>query len=299
MNHATIGIELTHLRYFVIVARELHFGRAARILAITQPPLTQQIQRLEQRIGFPLFERSTRRTVLTDSGAAFLPHAIAALAEAERGVNAAQLAGRGELGQLVIATPPSVMLSGLPKVIRWFRRAVPNVELTLQEMSTSAVLVALQAGAADLGFLRCPEIPSGTRLKELVRFSENVVLVVPRAHPLAALKRLELHHVASEPFVFFPRRLGEGFHDELLQFCRIAGFEPRIVQEATQWSTVIALVEAGLGITIGPASISRLTGRGCVSRILSGTSTTFLLAGGEPTLKASAERFVAACKAHL
>ncbi|MDX1982762.1 MAG: LysR substrate-binding domain-containing protein [Bryobacteraceae bacterium] len=297
MNSVKLGIELTHLRYFVVVAEELHFGRAARKLAISQPPLTQQIQRLEARIGFALFERSTRHTALTDAGATLLPLARAALEDVDRAVDAARRAGRGEVGQFVVATPPSVMLGGLPRLIRWFRRTLPDTGLLLREMSTSAVMEALESGSVDVGFLRCPQLPA--RLRELFRYREDVAIVLPRHHRLAAARRLKLHQLSGEPFVFFPRRLGEGFHDELLQLCRQAGFEPRIVQEATQWSTVVALVESGLGVTIGPASIARLTARGCVARILPGMSTTVLLACGQQPLKGAARRFAEACQARL
>ena len=295
MNDNTLGIELTHLRYFVAVADELHFSRAARILNVSQPPLTQQIQRLEQRIGFALFERSTRRTTLTDAGAAFLPFARAALADVARAIAAAQCAGRGEQGQLVVATPPSVMLAGVPKAIRRFRAEFPGVELTLRELSTAAIVEALESGGADAGFLRCPEPPAG--LRELCRFSEDVVVILPARHRLAAAKRLKPEQLAKEPFVFFPRRLGAGFHDELLGHCREAGFEPRVVQEATQWPTVVSLVEAGLGVTIGPACIARLAGRGCVAKRLPGRSTAVLLACAR--LTPTAERFAAVCRAQL
>ncbi|MBI4909393.1 MAG: LysR family transcriptional regulator [Acidobacteria bacterium] len=291
MNH---GIEITHLRYFVAVAEELHFGRAATRLAISQPPLTQQIQRLEERIGFALLDRSTRRTELTEAGAALLVRARAVLAELDRAVEAARAAGRGETGELVVGTPPSVMLAGLPNVIRWFRRQMQGVELRLRELSTAAIMEGLQGGALDVGFLRAPSVAGD--LRELFRFSEGVAVVMARHHRLAAVRRLRLEQLAREPFVSFPRRLGAGFHDELWEMCRSAGFEPNVVQEATQWSTVVALVEAGLGVTIGPASIARLGVRGCVARVLPGRTTTVLLACGPQRLKAAGERFVEGCR---
>ena len=297
MNHARLGIELTHLRYFAVVAEELHFGRAALKLGVSQPPLTQQIQRLEQRIGFALFERSTRRTALTEAGGALLPIARAVLADVDRGIDAAQRAGRGESGQLVVGTPPSVMLAGLPKVIRWFRRKLPAVDLRLCEMSTAAVIESLAAGSVDVGFLRSPELPQG--LQELFRFQENVVILLPAHHPLAKKQQLKLEQLAAEPFVFFPRRLGDAFYDELLDHCRKAGFTPNVVQEATQWSTVASLVEAGLGVSIGPASIARLAARGCISRVLPGKRTTVLIASQKQRLTPTAEQFAQACRTQL
>ncbi|MFN7935076.1 MAG: LysR substrate-binding domain-containing protein [Bryobacteraceae bacterium] len=294
---ASSGVELTHLRYFVTVAEELHFGRAAEKLAISQPPLTQQIQRLEQRIGFALFARTTRRTELTDAGAALLPLARAALEQVERALSAAQAAGRGEAGKLVIATPPSVMLGSLPRVIRWFRKTLPHVELSLREMSTAAIGEALREGTADIGFLRCDSAPDG--LRELHRYKEGVAVILPRQHRLAASRRVRLAALHKDPFVFFPRRLGASFYDELMTFCRQAGFEPRIVQEATQWPTVVALVEAGMGVTIAPASVARLAARKCVTCMLPGVTTTVLAASGLQELGGAGRRFLEGCVGRL
>jgi DNA-binding transcriptional LysR family regulator len=279
MNLAALGIELTHLRYFVAVAEELHFGRAAKRLSVSQPPLTQQIQKLEQRIGFALFARSTRRTELTAAGAAMLPEARAALEAAERSVEMARRAGRGETGRLTLATPPSVMLAGLPKIVRTFRRKLPGVEVELREMATAAIGEAVARGSADLGFLRSPVAPEG--LREHFRFRERVAVILPRGHRLAGSRRVRLAQLAGDAFVFFPARLGPEFHAELLGLCRAEGFEPRVVQEATQWSTVVALVEAGLGVTIAPEPVCRLGGRGCVWRRVAGAVTTVLLVSGE------------------
>lgn len=282
-------IELSHLRYFVAVAEELHFGRAALRLAISQPPLTQQIQRLEERVGYALFERSTRRTSLTEAGEAMLPLARAAIEQTAQAVEAARRAGRGDTGTLIVGTPPSVMLAGLPKVIRAFRRAVPDVDLQLREMSTAAIIDALHSGTVDIGFLRSPATPDG--LRELFRFPEGVSAILPQRHRLAATPRFRLAHLAREAFVFFPRRLGTDFHDELLQICEREGFAPRVVQEATQWSTIVALVEGGLGVSIGPASVARLGGRGVVIRELPGVTTSVLLAAKPGRMKPQAERF--------
>lgn len=291
MNLAALGIELTHLRYFVAVAEELHFGRAALRLAVSQPPLTQQIQRLEQRIGCPLFERTTRRTSLTSAGAAMLPHARAALESADRAIHDARRAGRGELGALTLATPPSVMLAGLPNLIRAFRRKLPNVQLDLREMATAAIADSLVRGSAGLGFLRSPLLPSG--LQEHLRVHEAAAVILPRRHRLAAAPRLRLEQLAREPFVFFPARLGPEFHAELLGLCRARHFEPRVVQEATQWSTVLAFVEAGLGVTIAPEPVCRLAGRGCVSRRIPNSATTILLASAKGSLSPAAQQFLA------
>ena len=280
------SLELRHLRYFVAVAEELHFGRAAERLALSQPPLTQQIQRLEQRLGCPLFERTTRRTSLTAAGETLLPLARQILEQAQRAIDATQRAGRGELGRLTIATPPSLMLGRLPGVIRAFRRRLPGVELELREASTAAIVEALERGAADLGFLRGPACPPP--LVELARESEPLVALLPRAHRLQDKRTLRPADLAGEPFVFFPRRLGPAFYDEITTVC---GFAPRVVQEATQWATIAALVEAGLGVTIAPWPVARLAGRGCLTRALKDARTTVILASTAPAPGTLARRF--------
>src|SRR5688572_835350 len=154
------GLELTHLRYFVVLAEELHFSRAAKRLHISQPPLTQQIQRLESRLGHALFRRTSRRTELTDAGLAFLDAARTVLAETKRAIETTRRVARGETGQLTLATPPSLMLEALPRAILKFRDRLPSVELRLREMATSRIFDALESGIADIGMVRGPGVPA-------------------------------------------------------------------------------------------------------------------------------------------
>jgi DNA-binding transcriptional LysR family regulator len=254
-----MGIELTHLRYFVAVAEELHFGRAAERLHISQPPLTQQIQRLEARIGCALLVRTSRKTELTAAGRAFYESAKTVLQETRRAVENARRLARGELGQLTIATPPSLMLAVLPPAILEFRRQFPGVNLRLREMATSAIFHAIESGFADLGLVRGPDIPQS--IEKLATWHESLIAILPRSHAIARRHSFHLKMLAKEPFVFFPSALGPAFYGELLDHCRKAGFEPKIVQEATEWSSVIALVSAGLGVSIGPESVGGLLER--------------------------------------
>jgi DNA-binding transcriptional LysR family regulator len=256
------GLELTHLRYFVAVAEELHFARAAGRLNISQPPLTQQIQRLEARVGHPLLLRTSRRVELTAAGRALYDGARAVLYEARSALDAARKVGRGEAGLFTIATPPSLMLDALPRIIRRFRERVPAVELRLRELATSRIIEALESGLADVGFVRGPHRAS--TLEALFGWREPLVALLPPGHPMLKTSRFSLKRLAAEPWVFFPRSLGPDFYDELVGHCRTAGFEPRVIQEATQWSSVLSLVSAGLGVSIGPASIATLL-RGTVS----------------------------------
>ena len=264
-------IDLRKLRYFVAVAEELHFGRAAERLGMAQPPLTQQIQKLETALGCQLLSRKPRNTSLTEAGAVLLEEARRLLGGIAEAVERTRRAGRGETGHLTIGVPPSVMLSALPAVIRTFRRRFPEVKFTLRELSTSAIAEELGRGALDIGFLR--ETQATGSLKAEFVYEEPVVAVLPATHPLAARPRLTLRHLAKEPFILFPRRLGEAFYSKLTSLCVEAGFTPQIVQEATQWQSVVTFVETGMGVSIAPACVARFRWKDVVYRTLPGLST--------------------------
>ncbi len=250
------GLELTHLRYFIVLAEELHFSRAAARLHMSQPPLTQQIQRLEGRVGHALLHRTSRRVELTAAGRVFYEAARAVVRETQHALDITRSVGRGEGGVLTLATPPSLMLDTLPRVIRRFRDRFPGVDLRLREMATSRILEALESGGADLGLVRGLKTPAS--LPTLAGWKEGLVAILPPGHALTKVRLFELKRLAMEPFVFFPRDLGPDFYEELLGHCRSAGFEPRVIQEATQWSSVLSLVSAGIGVSVGPASVAKL-----------------------------------------
>jgi len=275
---ALSGLELTHLRYFVVLAEELHFARAAARLHISQPPLTQQMQRLEARVGCLLLHRTSRRVELTAAGQVFLESARAVLREAQLALDTARRVGRGDAGLVTLATPPSLMLEALPRAIRRFRDRFPDVELRLREMATSRIFEALESGLADVGLVRGPHTPPS--LPRLASWQEPLVALLPPGHAMKRARRFELKRLAGEPFVLFPRDLGPDFYDELLGCCRKAGFEPRIVQEATQWSSVMSLVSAGIGVSIGPSSVAKLLERAVEIRTLPQQSTAVHLLGG-------------------
>jgi DNA-binding transcriptional LysR family regulator len=262
------NIDLRQLRYFVAVAEELHFGRAAVRLGMAQPPLTQQIQKLEGSLGYPVFLRQPRKTTLTEAGSALLEDARRILRDFDEAVERTRRAGRGETGQITVGTPPSVMLTRLPAAIRKYRERFPEVRFTLRELSTSAIAEGLEAGTLDLGLLREALQPKAEMI-----LREPVVAVLPAAHALAARAGLKLRHLADEPFVLFPRRLGEAFYDLLISFCTDAGFTPRVAQEATQWQSVVTFVETGLGVSLAPACVQRFRWKGVVYRPLPGLST--------------------------
>src|SRR6185312_2939120 len=262
--------DLRQLRYFVVLAEELHFGRAAERLGMAQPPLTLQIQKLEKLLGCQVFLRG-RTTSLTPAGGALLEEARRILQQVDQGVDRTRRVARGETGHLTVAVPPSVMLTGLPTAIRKYRARYPKVGFTLREMSTTAAAEGVRSGDIDLAFLR--ETRPGAPLDYQIVFSEPVVAVIPRSCPLAggafALKSLK-----TEPFVLFPRLQGPALHDRLTSFCVRAGFNPDIVQEATQWQTIVSLVEAGMGVSLAPACVRKFRWKGVVYRALPNGTTS-------------------------
>lgn len=262
-------MELRHLRYFIAVAEELHFGRAAEQLGISQPPLSQQIQAMEEELGVRLFERTNRRVALSEVGRLFLPEARQVLAQLEQAVAVARRAQRGELGELKVGfTSSAPFTSTIPRAIRAFRQACPEVHLDLRELSSRGVAEAVHEGRLQVGVLR-PLAPLPEELVALELFAEPLVVVLPVGHPLAGgADGVRLAELGEEPFVFFPRSFGTGLYDQLLELARAAGFVPRIVQEASEAMTLIGLVATGLGVTVLPALFSRMRIDGVVCRTL-------------------------------
>ena len=280
---------LRQLRYFLAVAEELHFGRAAERAGIAQPPLTQQIQKLESVLGCKLFVRG-RKTRLTAAGAALAADATRLLEQAEQAFDSARRAARGEVGQLRVGVPPSVMLTGLPAAIRRYRERYPAVSFTLREMATSVIEEALRRREIDLGFLR--ESKPGTPLRSALFLTERLVAVLPAAHPLASRHTLALRQLKSESFVLFPARLGPAFHGVLTGACVRAGFAPRIVQEATQWQTVISFVEAGMGVSLAPECIMKFRRAGVTYRVLPHASTDVYASWYEGEISPAVDQFL-------
>ncbi|MEN7331268.1 LysR substrate-binding domain-containing protein [Pseudomonas aeruginosa] len=268
-------MELRHLRYFIAVAEELHFGRAAERLGISQPPLSQQIQALEEEIGARLFERTNRRVELTDAGRLFLDESRQVLAQVDKAVLLARRAHLGELGELKIGfTSSAPFTSTIPSSIHAFRKAYPDVHLDLQEMSSRQVLKALLEESLQVGVIRPLALPDAVHWVEL--FREPLVAVLRADHPLAAGSEdgLAIAALAEEPFVFFPRSYGTGLYNQVIALTRQAGFSPRIAQEASEAMTIIGLVSAGLGVSILPASFRRTRVDGVVYRTLSDPEAT-------------------------
>jgi DNA-binding transcriptional LysR family regulator len=249
-------IELRHLRYFVAVAEELHFGRAALRLHLAQPPLSQQIRKLEEILGYPLFLRTSRAVKLTSAGEVFLERARRTLRNVQEDMDEARSVGRGEEGFLRVGFIGSAMLTPLPAMLGRYRRLYPKVNLQLHESFTSAVVQKLLKGELDAGFLRDSGHVDGLEIESL--FSEPFIAVVPRKHPLARYKIISAKELRDEPFVFFSPSAGALAYEKPVSLCEEHGFRPHVVQEAPQWLTIMRLVGAGLGVTIAPACVKQV-----------------------------------------
>ena len=268
------GVELRHLRYFVAVAEELHFGRAAARLNVAQPGLSQQIQALEQALGVPLFERTSRRVELTAAGATLLAEGKRALAQTERALDRARRAGRGEIGRLTVASIGSATYDVVPALLREHRRRFPEVELVLREMSTPAQVHALRGGEIDVGFLRLPA-DTHDLVASTVR-EETMLLMLPESHPLAARDEVPLGALAGEPLILFPASPRPSWADTVITACREAGFEPRVAQEAMESATVVSFVAADVGLALVPQGLRVLVRPGVVCRPVSPAPITRL-----------------------
>ncbi|WP_193199904.1 LysR family transcriptional regulator [Nostoc sp. MG11] len=250
-------MELRHLRYFIAVAEELHFSRAAERLHIAQPPLSQQIQQLEAELGVELFHRKTKRQVqLTEAGQVFLQEAYQLLAQLEKAIELTQRTGRGEKGQLRIGFTSLVTYDLLPVILRRFREQFPEVELVLQELTTAQQEQALKDGHIHVGFAH-PPLEDNTLNQECIQ-QEALIVAMFETHPLAEQKRILMRSLSNENFIMFPRHLGPGLYDQIVSLCQQGNFSPKVAQEAIQMQTIIGLVSAEMGIAIVPSSLQNL-----------------------------------------
>jgi DNA-binding transcriptional LysR family regulator len=276
-----MNIELRQLRYFVAVAEEMHFGRAAVRLHMTQPPLSQTIQSLEAALGTPLFERTKRRVELTPAGAALLPEARRLLLQAETLPDLARRAASGETGRLTLAFVSTADYSVLPPFLREFRERYPQVQIELREATTDVQLEELVEGRGriDVGLL-IPPLPDKIRseIDYAPLLTEPLILAAPKGmHGLrghAAIKLKDLAAVSDMPLVIFPRRIAPALHDAILACFHEAGITPRIGQEAIQMQTIVGLVSAGMGIALVPQSVSNLKRPGVEYKPLAGNPPT-------------------------
>lgn len=248
-------IETRLLQQFVAVAEELHFNRAAERLHMAQPPLSQAIRKLESAVGAPLFVRTNRSVALTPAGVAFLVTARSTLRALEEGVAQTRRVAEGIEGHLTLTFINIGPYTPLLRALRGFRHASPGISFTMVEATTQEQVIALEQGRADIGFMRTPGT-SVPHLRLATVSSEPIVVALPAGHRLEAAPTIALELLKHDAFVASPRTLGKGFHDQLLSLCHAAGFVPDIVQHGRQMQTLIALVAAGFGVALLPASLA-------------------------------------------
>ena len=249
-------IELRHLRYFVAVAEELHFGRAAARLHLAQPPLSQQIRKLEELLGYPLFLRTSRSVSLTTAGQALLQRARRTLRNVQRDLDETRSVGRGDVGSLHIGFISSAMLGPLPGIFRSYCQAYPRVRLHLHESFTALVTEGMENGTLDAGILRDGDPIEGVEVATIL--TEPYVAVLPATHPCARQKSVSPAALRGEPFIYYPRSAGARAYEKPLTLCEEHGFRPQIVQEASHWLSILSLIGAGLGVSIAPACVRRI-----------------------------------------
>jgi DNA-binding transcriptional LysR family regulator len=286
--------ELRLLRYFVAVAEELHFGRAAERLHIAQPSLSRAIRDLERMLGSDLLTRTKRSVRLTDAGRTLLEEAPRALAEVERVLEETRRVGRGEVGELRLGFLPSATIELVPALVRASRAAFPGVRLQLLELLDDRQLDALQERRLDVGLLRTARRSDELAFEPLIR--ERLSVAVAQDHPLARRKRIRFADLRDVPLILWPRREAPETFDAVIEACRAAGFSPRVVQEATSAYTIIGLVAAGVGVSVLASSYGARSGEDVRFIPIAGSETTLFLAWRPDEPSAARDNLIAVAR---
>lgn len=259
-------VNFRQLQYFVAVAEELHFGRAAERLEITQPALSKQIAGLEKTLGVQLLLRTKRTVTLTHAGRTFLHQARQLLLQKEAAIQLTRRTGHGEIGHLSIGFTKTATQTVLPPLLRKFLQRYPRVEIDLVELATEAQVSALNQNIIDLAFLHPPIDQRGLQVYPILK--ENFVAVLPPQHPLTSCEIIPLESLANEPLIIHPRQEGPSLYDGFLQVCQMAGFQPQIIKESISMQTRLCFVAAGIGITFVSDRLQSLVGKSVVCRPL-------------------------------
>ena len=246
-------MEFRHLRAFAALAEELHFGRAARRLSLSQPPLSLAIQQLEATIGARLFTRNSKSVQLTAAGRAFLPEALALLERAQRAQRHAREVAQGQAGTLQVGFVGTMLYRGLPQMLRKFQSRHPQLRLLLAESSSQEQLVDLVQERLDVGFVHTTGVPGG--LSQILVARQAFAACLPAGHALAARRSLPLALLAGEPFAVVSRTVSPDYHERIVAACNEAGFEPDIRYQLRHWHSVVSLVAQGLGVALVPAAL--------------------------------------------
>ncbi|MBX3653743.1 MAG: LysR family transcriptional regulator [Ramlibacter sp.] len=246
-------MEFRHLRYFLVLAEELHFGRAAQRLAISQPPLSTNIQQLEASVGAKLFTRNSKAVQLTEAGRAFVPQARALLEQAQQAARHARDVAQGLAGSLQVGFVGTMLYRGLPGLLKRFQEQHPRLRLTLRELSSSDQLIELAHERLDLGFVHTTRVPPG--LSQILVASQPFVACLPAGHALARKRALPLSALRGEPFACISRGVSADYHERIVSLCTDAGFTPEIRYELRHWLSVVSLVSQGLGVALVPQAL--------------------------------------------
>lgn len=258
-------IELRHLRYFIVLAEELHFGRAAERLHIAQPGLSQQIQALERELGVQLLDRNRRKVELTTAGLTLLKEGRRAMAEMDRALEITRRTGQGEIGSLRIGAADSAVLDILPRLLRDYRKRYPGVDLVIRELPSPDQVAAIERGDLDVGFVRIANPVAG--MTAILIREEEVGVYLPEGHRLSRKARIDLEALAGEPWVLHPASR-PSWADFMISVCRAKGFEPIIGHVANETTAALSLVAAGLGVTLVPETLKELSRPGIIYRSL-------------------------------
>jgi DNA-binding transcriptional LysR family regulator len=249
-------MELRHIRSFLSVAETLHFGRSARLLNLSQPALSLQVKALEDELGVQLLKRNRQGTVLTAAGQAFREDVAVALEKLEFAKRKAQWASAGKLGHIRIGFISTAGFEIVPNLMRRFRKSYPDVEFSIRNILTGTQLEMIDDGLLDVGFLRLP-IENRKEIEVTTIHREPFVAILPSWHSLSAKKEIRLRELKGNPFVMYAREYAPGFHDLLTGILSDAGVVPKVVQTAGEMPTLISLVDAGVGVSIVPASVAK------------------------------------------
>lgn len=261
-----INLELRRLRYFLAVAQELHFARAAERLHMAQPPLSLQIRKLEEEVGFRLFERTSRNVALTEAGRVLLAGARTAMDELQRAIYSGQQTERGHSGHVRIGFVSSGGVTFLPKLLRHLHKFLPEVQTETRQFSSNGALEALAQRTIDLAVVRTPLV--GDKLLHRPILRDGVVLALPDDHPMSRRKRIRLEEMQHEMFVLYPPNEGHAAYSVVQRACLAAGFVPSVAEFVDDVYGMLGLVGAGIGVALMPAAISGLSIDGVVFRPL-------------------------------
>jgi len=247
-------MEFRHLRYFLALAEELHFGRAAQRLSISQPPLSLNIQQLEASVGVTLFQRNSRGVQLTAAGQAFVPAARALLTQAQAAAREAREVAQGQAGELHIGFTGTMLYCGLPQVLQAFQAQHPRLKLVLRELGSSEQIAELVRDRLDVGFVHTPRVPAG--FEPLRVASQPLLLCLPQSHRLARARTVSLGDLAGQALVVVSRAVSPEYHERIVAVCEQAGWTPPAVHELRHWLSVVALVGQGLGVALVPQALA-------------------------------------------